>query len=520
MRRAESQSRASVLLDPGIDIATETLGHTQSATPSAPQAPTWRRRTRRALTIGVGAIAWPLLILLLVLATALTFWVALALVMLGSAPQGKAITALAVVLAFTGGAYWLVTRYATPKRIVRRLVALTAAILLLAGAVWAASSHDRALFLARDMAWGESDVLDYQKFPARPVNNAPPIFRFKRRTPSELFQTVDYKAGGKTKTAALDDFLRSTRTTSFIVIKNGQVLYERYFNGYRRDSIVTSFSIAKSVTSALVGIAIDEGFIGSVDDPIVKYLPELRGRGSGQITIRDLLLMSTGIRFRQDEDLSDLQELWPFSRDIALSYSYPNLRSLALRLPPSKQPAGAAFNYNPYYPILLGMILERTTHRPVSQYLQEKIWQPLGMEYPASWSLDSKQDGFEKMESGLNARAIDFAKFGRLFLERGNWNGRQIISARWVTQSTAPDPADHRPFLSYRDWKDAGGYYKYMWWGMPTPDGGYYYSARGHLGQLIAVFPEERLIIVRFGLSEGGVDSWDRVIETVAAKVS
>jgi CubicO group peptidase (beta-lactamase class C family) len=206
----------------------------------------------------------------------------------------------------------------------------------------------------------------------------------------------------------------------------------------------------------------------------------------------------------------------PF-RDVSLAYSYPNLRSLALGLPPSDEPAGAAFNYNPYHPLLLGMILERTTHRPVARYLQEKIWQPLGMEYPASWSLDSETDGFEKMESGLNARAIDFAKFGLFFLEGGNWNGKQVISKQWVTDSTAPDPDDHRPFLSYADWKAAGGYYKYMWWGMPTADGRYYYTALGHLGQLISVFPEDRLVIVRFGREDGGV-MWDDVVETVAAK--
>jgi hypothetical protein len=289
----------------------------------------------------VGAIAWPLLVLSLLLATALTFWVALALVMLGSALQGTAIAALGILLAFTSGTYWLVTRYVTPKRIVRRLLGLSAAVILLAGAVWATSSHDRALFLARDMAWGESDVLDYQKFPARPVDNASLVFKFKRHPSAELFQTIKYTANGKVREAPFDEFLRSTNTTSFIVIKNDEILFERYFNGYRRDSIVTSFSIAKSVTSALVGIAIDEGFIASVDDPIVDYLPEMRGRGLDEITIRDLLLMSTGIKFAQDEDLSDLEELWPFSKDVALSYSHPNLRSLALRLPPSEEPAQA-----------------------------------------------------------------------------------------------------------------------------------------------------------------------------------
>jgi CubicO group peptidase (beta-lactamase class C family) len=452
------------------------------------------------------------------LATAAIFWIALAAVLLGSAPQGTAIVGLAIVLAFSGALYWLVTRCGTPKRIAGGVVGLMAMVLLLAGAVWAAGSRDDALFVARDMAWGESDVLDYQKFPSRAVHNGSAVFRFHSRPAPERFQTIKYTVDGEAKEAAFGDFLRSTNTTSFIVVKDGAVVYERYLNGYKRDSIVTSFSVAKSVTSALVGIAIDEGFIRSVDDQVVDYLPELRGRGYDDITIRDLLLMSTGIKFVQDEDLSDLQELWPFSSDVALSYSHPNLRRLALHLPPSEEAVGAAFNYNQYHPLLLGIILERTTHRRVAEYLQEKIWQPLGMEYPASWSLDSKTDAFEKMESGINARAIDFAKLGQLFLDNGRWNGKQVISKQWVTASTAPDPSDDRRFLSYPDWKAAGGYYKYMWWGMRTGNGGYYYTARGHLGQRITVFPEDRLVIVRFGINEEGVDSWDKVIETVAAK--
>lgn len=113
-----------------------------------------------------------------------------------------------------------------------------------------------------------------------------PAFKFEARPSPELFRTIKYSVNGKVKEAAFDDFLGSTDTTSFIVIKNDEILYERYFNGYRRDSIVTSFSIAKSVTSALIGIAIDEGFIGSVDDPIVDYLPELRNRGLDEISFR------------------------------------------------------------------------------------------------------------------------------------------------------------------------------------------------------------------------------------------
>jgi CubicO group peptidase (beta-lactamase class C family) len=509
---------SSTGLHRGSDVEAESPRAVPSPASSPPPAPTRQRLLRLAARIGLGTISWALLMVCVLLATATTFWIALAVVFLRTAPQGKAIVGVAVVLAFATATFWLVTRYVTPRRIVGRVVALTVSALLLAGTVWAASARDDALFVARDMAWGESDVLDFQKFPWRSVLNGPQVFRFKSQPAPELFRTIKYAIDGKVKEAPFDDFLRSTNTTSFIVIKDGTVIYERYLNGYRRDSIVTSFSMAKSVTSALVGTAIDDGYIGSVDDPVIKYLPELRGRSYDDITIRDLLLMSTGIRFVQDENLGGLQELWPFASDVALAYSYPNLRRLVLHLPPSREAVGAAFNYNPYHPILLGMILERTTHRPVAEYLQEKLWQPLGMQYPASWSLDSKSDGFEKMESGLNGRAIDFAKLGQLFLDNGRWHGKQLISKQWVTASTAPDPADRRPFLSYTDWKTAGGYYKYMWWGMHTPRGGYYYGARGHLGQRITVFPKDRIVIVRFGRNEDGVDSWDKVIETVAAR--
>ena len=236
--------------------------------------------------IGLGAISWGLLIFGVALATAAIFWIALAAVLLGSAPQGTAIVGLAIVLAFSGALYWLVTRYVTQQRIAGRVVGLMATVLLLAGAVWAASSRDDALFVARDMAWGESDVLDYQKFPSRPVDNGPQVFRFKSHPMPERFQTIKYTVDGEVKEAAFGDFLRSTNTTSFIVVKDGAVVYERYLNGYKRDSIVTSFSVAKSVTSVLVGIAIDEGFIRSVDDQVVDYPPELRGRGYDDITTR------------------------------------------------------------------------------------------------------------------------------------------------------------------------------------------------------------------------------------------
>lgn len=472
------------------------------------------RRFGRAACLVGGVIAWPTFLFFVVFSAVCLFWVALPIVMLQELPTGTVLGVAALVVAVTGGLYWLVTRFVTSRRIVRWIGGVSAGLTLFACLVWAPTSYDDALFVARAMAWGESDVHDYEKFPEREVPNAAPVFRFDEQLTPEAFETIEYESDGRVQEAPFDEFLRDSNTTSFIVIQDGAISYENYFNGYERDSIVTSFSAAKSVTSALVGIAIDEGLIGGVDDRVVTYLPELRGRGLDELTIRDLLLMSTGVRFEYDDERGPMA-LWPFS-DESMSYAHPNLRDLVLHLPASDEATGEAFKYNPYNTILLGVILERATQMPVTEYLSERIWQPLGMEFPASWSLDSTRDGFEKMESGLNGRAIDFAKFGQLFLNNGAWDGRQIISSQWVAESTQPDPTDDRPWLVSQDWPERGGYYAYQWWGQTIPDGGYHYSAQGHLGQFIAVFPETDTVIVRFGINEGSVD-WDDVLGRVAA---
>jgi CubicO group peptidase (beta-lactamase class C family) len=183
--------------------------------------------------------------------------------------------------------------------------------------------------------------------------------------------------------------------------------------------------------------------------------------------------------------------------------STPNLRSHALQLQPDGEPVGTYFNYNNYYPQLLGMILERTTHRPVAEYLQEKIWKPLGMEAGASWSLDSQRCGMEKMESGLNARAIDFAKFGRLYLHHGAWNGVQVVPESWVAESTKA--------AAGAAWAN----YKYLWW---IPRGGKSrFMAVGNLGQFIYVAPDKNCVILRFG--RGKPANWQQAYVKLFAAV-
>ncbi|MBC8506292.1 MAG: serine hydrolase [Chloroflexi bacterium] len=311
-----------------------------------------------------------------------------------------------------------------------------------------------AEYVNRVLRWGDSDVYDYQKFPKRPLDASKSPFEFSLNLDEERIRTQFEAISG------IDDFdlfLEKNRTQAFIVIQDDVILYEQYFNGASRDTIVTSFSTAKSFTSALVGIAISEEHIHSVNDPITDYLPELLDRDPAfaRIAIRDLLMMSSGIRYKE----------FPFvNGDDAKTYYSPNLRQLALEDTSITGQPGETFHYNNYHPLLLGMILERATGTTVARYLQEKIWEPIGMQSPGSWSLD--ENGFEKMESGINARSIDFTKFGRLFLQNGNWDGVQVVPAEWVAESTQADTSiDYANYYYDRFiFADGQGYYKYMWW--------------------------------------------------------
>lgn len=376
------------------------------------------------------------------------------------------------------------------------------------GPPWTHSGYLYRYFVWGPRGFGRKDR-DYELFPHHDVANAAPAFHFPAGPPNQLPPTVQYyDDNGKLHRAALDRLLPDTKTHAFIVIQDGKLLYENYFNGYQRDSICVSRSMAKSFTSALVGIAINEGFIKSVDDPITNYLPELRAQGFEPITIKNLLTMGSGIRFRNHD--------WPWDEQ-PLSYFYPDLTHLMLTDLAIVEPPGQSFHYNDLNTELVGLILRRATHRSLAEYLQEKIWQPLGMEYPAQWSIDSERDGLELAFVLLNARAIDFAKFGQLFLNNGNWNGRQIVPEQWVIDSTALDHEDNRPWKTSPEFHRVGGYYKYFWWGRTAPSGDYWFAAQGLWGQYIFVAPKQHVVIVRTG-SDWGIDpgAWHQVLSYIA----
>jgi CubicO group peptidase (beta-lactamase class C family) len=359
---------------------------------------------------------------------------------------------------------------------------------------------------------GDSNVNTYKIFPQRVIARGGPISTLKQENLVNFPTTITYTFDDHRYTSQLSDLLAQTDTQAFIVIHNDTIIYEKYLNGARPDTIFTSFSMAKSFTSALIGIAIDEGLIKSIDDPVIKYVPELKGRGFDTLTIRNMLRMDTGIAFQHDIGFSLLN---PFVSDDAKQYYTDNLYQLLMNVHRSDQPIGADFHYNDFYALLEGLILKRVTGETVTQFTQDTLWQPMGMQYSASWSLDSISDGFEKTNSALNARAIDFARFGLLYLHEGDWNGHQILSPSWVTASTTPDPTDQRPFKENPTWKQAGGYYKYGWWGLHNPDGTYDYLAWGKQDQIIYISPSTNTVVVRLG---GGADlsqQWPIMIQAL-----
>jgi CubicO group peptidase (beta-lactamase class C family) len=374
---------------------------------------------------------------------------------------------------------------------------LLAAVLGVYG--WAWTSTDEST-IARALIWRESDVGDQHRFPARqiPAGREPsPLPRGAERELGTAPRAVDGEG------ASFDELLRETGTLAFLVVHKNRLVRERYFDGARRASLQTSFSVAKSVVSTLVGIAIEEGLIRNVEDPVTEYLPELATRDPRfeRVTLSDLLTMSSGIRY-WDTDLP-----WPWADDTFTYYGV-DLREVALNRTRIERSPGEEFHYNNYHPLLLGLVLERATGMSVSAYMATRLWQPLGAEADATWNLDSEGSGFEKMESGLNAAPVDYARFGLLFLHDGRSNGRRIVPRDWVRAATRTDTNT-----------DPAAFYQYFWW-VDTERPGRYY-ALGDYGQYIYVAPDVDAVVVRLG-RDWGVDNrtWVATLRDIADRLA
>ena len=366
----------------------------------------------------------------------------------------------------------------------------TLSILMIVGGLflWASTATDTSL-AARGIMWGTASAGDWEKYTSRSLRASSQPHLFEAATPGWLDEL-------KVDQTPLGTWLEANNTTAFIILHGDELLYEGYFNGSKRESTQSSLSVAKSFASTLVGIAIDEGYIGNVDDPITAYLPELVGRDErfASITIRHLLTMSSGIRFTRD----DPGRL--FSDDF-ISYASPDLRRAALDTQIAEAP-GLRFHYNDYNPLLIGMVLERATGMSVSSYLETRLWQPMGAEGDGSWDLDSDHSGFEKMSVGVNGRAIDMAKLGWLFINQGRNGERQVVPAAWVDEATRVDSTS-----------DPAAGYQYFWW-VDAERNAFY--AEGNFCQFIYVYPAADLVLVRLGTDCGAAGCGPRFLGDVA----
>ena len=383
-----------------------------------------------------------------------------------------------------------------PRRWVKVIVTVVVGLASLVGLVYARAllTLDSSTF-SRAIVWVDVDVDDFRRFPSRRVE-APAVTYDYEEGPgysSGLPADVNLPNGY----SDLESFLRATETTAFIVVADDKLIYEKYFNNSGHDATQTSFSVAKSFVSALVGIAVNDGIM-ALDDPVTAYLPELMERDTRfkEITIRHLISMASGLRYEEQGT--------PWSDDTETYYA-PDLRELALTDTEIIGPPGEVWHYNNFNPLLMGMILERATDRSVSEFMERRLWQRLGAEADATWSLDSKVSGFEKMESGINGRAIDFAKFGSMFLHEGEWNGARVLPPSWVRESTA---------VSERH--DPSPQYGYWWWTYRDAELGDYFAGRGNKGQFLVIIPERDLVVVRHERDFGAVEDWVRVIAEIA----
>lgn len=338
----------------------------------------------------------------------------------------------------------------------------------------------------RTVVYNHSGIDDYRIFPQRRLTAAPLPFRF--REGGHEGNAPPRVSFGSRHDVPLSELLPSTGTVAFLMVKDDAIMFEQYLEGFDRATPSLSFSMAKSFLSVLVGCAIADGYLKSADQPVTDFVPELRGKGFASVTLKHLLQMTSGIDYAEND--------FPLGLHVRFYYT-DRLEQEILNLRLRERP-GTRFIYKSGDAYLLTLALKRALGgKSITAYMQERLWQPLGMEYDGIWSIDHAPDGLEKTGCCLAATARDFAKIGRLYLNKGLWNGQRIVPEAWVAESTRIDTS------AGSAWN-----YQHLWWlvAEDRPD----FMANGHLGQFLYINPSAGVIIVRLGKSMGGLsrDEW------------
>ncbi len=284
---------------------------------------------------------------------------------------------------------------------------------------------------------------------------------------------------GGAASAAVDDYMAKYHVAGVMVLQAGRVRLARYALDFTPEQRWTSFSVAKSVTSTLLGIALQQGHIHGMDDPLARYIPELRGSAYADVTVEQLLTMTSGVHW--NEDYADAKS------DVAQMYLGACVDGEAhvltyLKKQPRQWPAGTHWNYNTAETDLLGILVQRATHRSLAQYLSETIWEPYGMASDAYWIKD-ECDGSDTGGSGLSATLADYARLGQFMLDGGRIAGKPIIAKAWLDGAVREHASVDAPQRGYG----------YLWW--TDTDGSY--AAIGIFGQMVYVDPARSLVIAQ-----------------------
>lgn len=325
----------------------------------------------------------------------------------------------------------------------------------------------------------------------------------------KIFPTRTIKAGKKTyplhvsddpikalrfpssgKTYDLPDYVALNRVVGLLILKNGKIVFEHYDFGFTPKARWMSMSIAKSFVSTLVGAAIKDGFIASINDPVTKYLPQLAGSAYENVTVRDVLMMASGVKW--DETYVDPASDRRKYLELQIASNKPGaIFDLLKSLPKAAEP-GTTFNYNTGETVLIGEIVQAATKMHLADYLSQKVWSTVAMESDASWYLDSP-NGHEVGGSGVLATMRDFGRFGQFILNGAQIDGKKIVPDWWLADATSPKPL-----------KGISGQYgyAYQWWPVMAEAGSVHegvFMGRGIHGQYLYVNPKENVVVV--GLS-------------------
>lgn len=338
-------------------------------------------------------------------------------------------------------------------------------------------------------------------FPAHRIAANEDAWALPAGAPLTLPASYRWQGEDRSVAALLDE----TRTSALLVLQGGRIRHEHYAHGGGPDVTWMSMSVAKSFVSAMVGIALEDGLIESVRDPITRYVPELIGSAYDGVEIEDVLQMSSGARWTEDYGDPD-SDISRYGRVWATGASFDDFTATLERA----RPPGTYNYYNSTDTQALGMLLVRVTGRSLAAYAEETLWGPIGMGHDGWWLTDD--EGMEMAAGGLQATARDYARFGRLYLQGGEREGRQIVPAQWIEESLSAD----EPHLQPAAHPDYPVGYGYQWW-LPESERSEF-AAIGVYNQFIWIDPSRDLVIVKLSAnpSYGSADienSW-RELET------